>query len=109
MSSMTFIGRCLTRCFCTWSCWPANWHISISRSTGSSSQEPLCNHICNIMMEDRVFQEDCFELDLAALPTNIFILPRQQDLAHSNILVFISFERFFRVFCCVLHKMNRAH
>jgi len=61
------------------------------------------------MMKDKVFQDDCFELDLDVLPTDIFILPRQQDLAHSNLLVFISFGRFLSVFCCVLQKMNRAH
>jgi len=35
------------------------------------------------------FQEDCFDLDPADLPTDIFILPRQQYLAHSNLSVFI--------------------
>jgi len=35
-----------------------------------------------------VIQEDCFELDPTALPTEIFILTRQQDLAHSNLLIF---------------------
>ena len=66
------------------------------RSTELSSQEPLRNHICNTMMIDLVFQEDCFELDLVVLPTDIFILPRQKDLTHSNLLVFIYFRRFFR-------------
>jgi len=45
---------------------------------------------------------------LCFLANNIFILPRQQDLAHS-LLVFISFGRFFRIFCCVFQQMNRAH
>jgi len=35
-------------------------------------------------MKDKVFQEDCFELDLAALPYEMFLLPRHQDLAHSK-------------------------
>ena len=37
-----------------------------------------------------VFQEDCFELDHVALPTEIFISPRHQDPAHSNLLVFLT-------------------
>jgi len=60
-------------------------------------------------MKDMVFQEDCFELHHVALSADIFILPRQQDLAHSNLLVFISFGRFFRDFCCNLQQMNLAH
>jgi hypothetical protein len=35
-------------------------------------------------MKDKVFQDDCFELDPDALPTEIFISPRQQDLTHSK-------------------------
>jgi len=106
---MNLLGRCSKRCFCTCSNWPTNSHILIGMSIGSSSQEPLQNQICNIMIKDKVFQDDCFELDYVALPTNIFILPRQQYLTHSNLLVFISFGIFFRVFCCVLQQMNRAH
>jgi len=50
------------------------------------------------MMKDKVFQEDCFELDLDVLSTDIFILSMQQDLAHINLLVFISFRRFSEFF-----------
>jgi len=31
------LGWCSKRCFWTQSWWPANWHISISSPTGSSS------------------------------------------------------------------------
>ena len=60
-------------------------------------------------MKDKVFQEDCFELDHVALPDDICMLPRQQDLAHNNLLVSISFKRFFIVFCCVLQQLNQAY
>jgi len=49
-----------------------------------------------------VFQEDCFELDHDAFPTEIFKSSRQQDLAHSNLLVF---KDFF--FLCVLQQINQ--
>ena len=39
-------------------------------------------------MKDKVFQNDCFELDLAALSINIFLLSKHQDLAHNNLMVF---------------------
>jgi len=61
------------------------------------------------MMKDEVFQDDCFELDRIALPTDIGILSRQHDLAHINLLVFIYLGSFFRVFCCVLQQMNQTH
>ena len=60
-------------------------------------------------MKYKVFQEDCFELNDVVLSTDIFMLPMQQDLAHNNLLVFISFGRFFRVCCCVLQQMNPTH
>jgi len=50
------------------------------------------------MMKDKVFQEDCFELDLVVLPINIGILSRQQDLTHNNLLVFISLVDVFGLF-----------
>ena len=46
-------------------------------------------------MKGKLFQNDCLELDHVALPTEIFILPRHQDLAHRNLLVFK--EDFFLV------------
>jgi len=52
------------------------------------------------MIKDKVFQDYCFESYHIALPTDISIFSRHQDLNHSNLLVFISFRRFFRVFCC---------
>jgi len=44
-------------------------------------------------MKDKVFQEDCFELDPVALRTEIFLSPRHQDLPHIKPLG-IQIERY---------------
>jgi len=60
-------------------------------------------------MKEKMFQEDCFELDHASLPTEIFISPRQQDLAHSNLLVFKEdcFEFYFLYFAAKKKKSRK--
>jgi len=53
-------------------------------------------------MKYKVFQDDCFELDHDVLPSEIFISPKEQDLTHSNLLVF----RVFFVFCFTTNEPN---